>query len=877
MDSDRWEQLQTLFHDALARPEAERNAFVDNACDDDTDLAIELRRMLAADASPSPLLDHGLSHIAYQMVAASSDAISSPEFGPYRLKRVLGEGGMGVVWLAERVDAGNLVAIKFLPHASLSPARRERFACEVKILAKLNHPFIARLYDAGTLADGTPWFVMQYVDGLQVTDYCLAQDLEVDQRLRLFRSICEAVQYAHSQEIIHRDLKPSNILVEKDGAPRLLDFGIAKELHNLEDPADQTKAGLRFMSRHYAAPEWVHDGTVGFSTDVYSLGIILYEMLAGQPPFDRSKSTTVTLDPADRIAADEQIESPSHAARRTTRSSTSGGRLTAPRKGEWKDLDVLCLKAMHKDSKRRYPSVEALLRDVNRYLNREPLEARGDSFAYRLSKFVSRNRPTVFAGAAALLLVIGMIAYFTVRLAKERNVANREMSIATAMSNFLTDDLLARNDPFKSGKAKEFFVDVVTDASPRIDLQFGSEPVVAARLHQAIAKAFDNRSEFDHARKEYEQANNLFLKGEGAQSQDAVVTRLQRAAMEARSTQPGSLAVAKSLLHDAEVTVSQIKRPRPEVGVWLAATRGVIGIVSNDAHNANDNFAEAVRQAQAIPSFDGASLLKLKQMLAFSYTRLGQPQKAESLFRELIKDYSSTVGEDSPNVLKTRDYLAQTLILQHRYAEAIDELDIIYPALVEQLGETHEATLTALNTRAVAEGYLEKWDDAIRDDLTSHRLSVLKQGPLSFTSISSLSDAALSQCRAGIYQKGEANAREAFREAAQAFGSRAGLTGGCAYTLATCLIARNQLDEAAELLHNIDIKAVSQLAGDPGVGASVALLQGEIALRRGDYLLAQRYAQIAAPMFTGPDADPADQQSFQKLSKAIDEHGRAAN
>ena len=228
MDSARWERVQALFHDAAARPASEQQAFLAGACRDDSAMMAEVLAMLGADGRGASLLDRGLSEVANQFVGAPLESISAQEFGPYRLKKILGEGGMGVVWLAERADAGNLVAIKFLPHAGLSPARRERFAREIKTLGKLKHPLIARLYDAGALDDGTPWFVMEFVEGVRFTDYCRQRPLE--EQLRLFRKVCEAVQYAHGQEIIHRDLKPSNILVEEDGTPRLLDFGIAREL-----------------------------------------------------------------------------------------------------------------------------------------------------------------------------------------------------------------------------------------------------------------------------------------------------------------------------------------------------------------------------------------------------------------------------------------------------------------------------------------------------------------------------------------------------------------------------------------------------------------------------------------------------------------------
>lgn len=206
MDAARWSRVEALFHESLERPEQERMAFLRAASAGDTELVESVASMLAEDCRGSSLLDRGLTEIAFEALGDSTDTVSVSDVGPYRLERILGEGGMGVVWLAERTDAGNLVAIKFLPNAGLSPARRERFTCEIRTLAKLKHPYIARLYDAGTLAGGTPWFVMEYVEGVQFTDYCSQPIRPFEERLRLFRSVCEGVQYAHGQEVIHRDL-----------------------------------------------------------------------------------------------------------------------------------------------------------------------------------------------------------------------------------------------------------------------------------------------------------------------------------------------------------------------------------------------------------------------------------------------------------------------------------------------------------------------------------------------------------------------------------------------------------------------------------------------------------------------------------------------
>src|SRR5579859_7721434 len=217
MDATRLKQIQNLFLEVVDLPEGERDSFLKTACHDDDALRSEVLSMLQEDAGSGSLLDSDLAQVARDLLAESPGVDPPREFGPYRLIRLLGEGGMGVVYLAERSDLGSLVAIKILRDAWLSPARRERFATEQRTLAQLNHPSIARLYDADTLPDGTPWFVMEYVDGLALTEYCRQNQCSIEERLKLVRAVAEAVQYTHQHSVIHRDLKPSNILVKKDG------------------------------------------------------------------------------------------------------------------------------------------------------------------------------------------------------------------------------------------------------------------------------------------------------------------------------------------------------------------------------------------------------------------------------------------------------------------------------------------------------------------------------------------------------------------------------------------------------------------------------------------------------------------------------------
>ena len=426
MDSARWQTIQTLFHEAVALPEGERPAFLKAACDGDGALLSEVGAMLDADHRGDSLLDRDMAGVAQQMLAGADAALPAKEFGPYIIKELLGEGGMGLVYLAERKDLANRVAIKILRDAWLSPARRERFASEQRMLAQLVHPSVARLYDADTLPDGTPWFVMEYVEGLPITLYCQKHKCSIDRRLQLFRQVCEAVQYAHAHAVIHRDLKPSNILVKADGSVRLLDFGIAKQLESLDAPVDQTRTVLRMMTPAYAAPEQARGDSVGVQTDVYSLGVILYELLAERLPFDLSN---LTPSEAAIIIAEHDPAKPSSAACDMERSVLGHA--------GWADLDVLCLTAMHKDLQRRYRSVEALVRDIDHYSVGEPLEARPDSLHYRTGKFLGRNLRAVSAAAAVFVLVAGLSIFFTLRLAKARNTALEEAARTQRIERFM--------------------------------------------------------------------------------------------------------------------------------------------------------------------------------------------------------------------------------------------------------------------------------------------------------------------------------------------------------------------------------------------------------------------------------------------------------
>jgi serine/threonine-protein kinase len=667
MDSARWEQIQKLFHAALALSGQERRRLLDAQCETDAELHNAIEEMLQADEGGTSLLDRGIQQIAYEMLVQTTAGVDSPpaaEFGPYRLIRLLGEGGMGVVWLAERTDTNTLVAIKFLPNAGLSPARRERFTHEIRTVAKLKHPYIARLYDAGALSDGTPWFVMEYVQGVRFTEYCL-RGRAIEEQMRLFRSVCEAVQYSHGQEIIHRDLKPSNILVEADGTPKLLDFGIARELQQLDERGELTRKGPRFMSPHYAAPEWVRENVVGFSTDVYSLGVILYEILTGRLPFPEGNQDAGGVEQG---AVRSVPDKPSWVAKNRTAADGADGDKgkignRIPREA-WNDLDVLCLKAMHADPVQRYASVEALTRDIDHFLRGEPLEARPDSLIYRCSKFIRRNRSAVLSTVAAVALVIGLVGMFLVRLAQARNEALAAAAHAERIQHF-TLSLFQGNDKV-AGAADNLSVVTLVDRGVQEAKSLSQDKKEQADIYQTLGTMYDQLGKLDKADALIQTA--LFERESLPESNSAAVAESQMTLAQLRSDENRS-EEAEQLARQA-VALIQAKDPKDRA--LAARADSALGSVLVGEGKYKQGV-ELLKRAVPEQSRQRGSLPDLAETLSYlgqAYIFLGNYDEANSVNRTLLALDRQIYSADDPHLTDALEDLEQIQEQRGNYFQA---------------------------------------------------------------------------------------------------------------------------------------------------------------------------------------------------------------
>ena len=412
---ERFRQADEVFDAALDLAPAERDAYVARVCGADAPLRDRVRSLLAAHDRSSGFLQSSAAHLAAVLLDDPPPAAAPLErAGPFRIVRELGHGGMGVVYLAEREGAEfeQRVALKLVRSLGAGEVVRRRFLDERRILALLDHPRIAHLIDGGLTADGVPFFAMELVEGEPIDVYCERRDLSIEQRLDLFVDVCDAVQYAHEHLVIHRDLKPSNILVRGDGQLKLLDFGIAKLVDPLDAAGgDATQTGVIALTPEYAAPEQVRGQPVSTATDTYALGVLLYLLLAGRRPYDVRGRTAAEME---RIVCEVEPPRPSAVAPDKLQRRLRG------------DLDLIVMKALHKEPARRYPTASALRDDIRRYRSGLPITARPDSVAYRAAKFARRNRVAL----AAALITTGALTAATVFSATQAAEAQRQRDAA---------------------------------------------------------------------------------------------------------------------------------------------------------------------------------------------------------------------------------------------------------------------------------------------------------------------------------------------------------------------------------------------------------------------------------------------------------------
>ncbi|MCC6316972.1 MAG: tetratricopeptide repeat protein [Gemmatimonadaceae bacterium] len=623
-----WTNIQEAFHQLADLSLTEQAATLDALARESPEVADVVRGMLAADGSGATLLDRGVA-IAATDLLRSTDQLPPRRFGPYRIERLLGEGGMGVVYLGHRDDLDAHAAIKILANAWLSPARRERFRSETQALALLQHPSIARLLDADHLGDGTPWFAMEYVEGVPITTWVQARALDADTILRLFLEVCDAVQHAHERAVIHRDIKPSNVLVTHDGRVKLLDFGIAKRFRDVPASDTRSRTAYRMLTPQYAAPEQFTGGAVGVSVDVYAMGMLLFELIAGSRPYDIDEATP---DPVAAIRA---------AWPRAVRTS-----LTRPMdlpSSSWTDLDALLSTALAPDAADRYRSVEAFRADIVRYLEHQPLTARTATLGYRARKFLRRRWRGTLASAAAVGAAATGLLFHTRALEAARDVAIAEASRTTRQQQFLVN-------LFQGGPQG-----VVAGDSLRL------ATVVQNGIREARGLAHDPRTQVEllgtlgiisEQIGHFAEADSLFLQAiagserlRGPNDPETIRSRIRRAAVLTRLNKTDSAeAMLTSLAALAERYAPADHPAIAEVNEQLGKLLGEAGKVTEAVPYLERAVAQRKRADTASREYADA-LRELGNAAAYG----GQRVRADSLWRVALPIIERLYGSAHPN------------------------------------------------------------------------------------------------------------------------------------------------------------------------------------------------------------------------------------
>ena len=627
----------------------------------------------------------------------------SRDIGPYRLLQMIGEGGMGEVWLAEQTaPVRRTVALKVIKRGMDTRRVIQRFQAERQALAMMDHPAIARVFDAGETPRGRPYFVMEHVRGVPITQYCDRHRLTTRERLALFIQVCDGVQHAHHKAILHRDLKPSNILVtEQDGkpVPKIIDFGVAKATAQpLTQETMYTELGQLIGTPEYMSPEQADltGEDVDTRTDVYSLGVVLYQLLVGALPLDSGEMQRAGLDGVRHILRDQDPARPSTrvatfgdasaaaAANRRTEPPALARLLTG-------DLDWITMKALDKDRGRRYGSPHELAADLGRYLRNEPVEARPPTTAYRMAKFTRRHRTGVSVATILVVLLIAFAVAMAVqarRIAHERDRKESALSEAEAVTGFLTN-MLAAVDPGK--ERRDVMVREVLDkASTRLGESFADQPAVEARLESTIGKSYSALGVFDAAEDHFRAAYETRLRLLGPDDPETLQAGIDLATA---LFNRGRFAAAEQLHRKVLESRRRLLGDDASPTLWSISNLAITLAAQGRYAEAEPLLVEALAARRRMLGLDSVETLSVLNNLATVYHRLGRHGDAEPLYREALAAYERVDGPRHPRTLLARNNLAELYADEGQTAEAEPLLLDVLEVKREVLGADHPSAL----------------------------------------------------------------------------------------------------------------------------------------------------------------------------------------
>jgi tetratricopeptide (TPR) repeat protein len=651
--AEQAQRVAEIVEAALERDAADWPSYLDKSCGDDRALRAEAESLLGYQREATDFIEMPAYQSNAEFFAEEGGELTPGELlGNYKVLSLLGEGGMGEVYLAEDLKLHRQVAIKLVKSGFGRASLIRHFQREERILAALTHPNIARLYGAAVNENGVPYFVMEYVEGERLDRYCESRKLSLPDRLLLFRKVCSAVAYAHQHLVIHRDIKPANIRVTAEGEPKLLDFGIAKLLDDQSVPVEQTITLGAVMTPEYASPEQVRGDEVTTASDIYSLGVVFYELLTGQRPY-RVKSRRP--DEVARAIAEAEPQRPSTTLARGQESEIRNHRVLRG------DLDNIVLMAMRKEPARRYASVAQLSDDIRRHLEGLPVVARKDTIGYRSAKFIRRHRVGV---AAATLVALAIIAGLFAALWEARQ-ARAQRDVAQRISTFLQDVLGAAAPEAKGIDVR--VVDLLSDASTRARTELANRPQVMADVLMTLGKTYISLGLYDPAEANLRAALDASLKANGELNPTTASTM---GLLGLALANLGKIAEGEQISRKA-VDLQRKLHPggHEDLGVALYAL-GYNLINKNEPKTAQLYLKEASELIRKHLGETHGYYMTSLVMLALAHERAGEVEVAEPLYRQAIDVGGRVESRYRIYLAQAQTFLGILLINKAAYSEA---------------------------------------------------------------------------------------------------------------------------------------------------------------------------------------------------------------
>ncbi len=782
-----WQQVEEVFWSALEQTAENRAAYVQSACAGDENLRAEVEAMLRSHEQAGDFMGQPAYQMNAQLLDQETGALQIGEtFGDYRILSLLGEGGMGEVYLAEDTKLDRKVALKLVKSGLGRANLLRHFRREEKILAGLTHPNIARLYGGAVTPDGIPYFVMEYVEGERLDRYCDTRKLKISERLHLFRTICSAVSYAHQHLVIHRDIKPANIRVTAEGEPKLLDFGIAKLVDPQSDPiGEQTMTLQSVMTPEYASPEQVRGEGVTTASDIYSLGVVLYELLTGQRPY-RIKSRRP--DEVARAISEKEPTKPSTAL---ARAIDPKSKIQNPK---WLrgDLDNIVLMAMRKEPSRRYASVAQFSEDVRRHLEGLPVVARKDTVGYRSAKFIQRHRVGV---AAAALVTLAIIAGLIAALWEARQ-ARAQRDVAQRINTFLQDMLGAAAPEVKGIDVK--VTDLLSDASSRAKRELANQPQVMADVLMTLGRTYISLGQYPPAEANLRAALQASLKANGELHPTTATTMgwLGLALAYQNNVAEGEQISRKAV----ELQRKLHPQGHEDLGVALYAL-GLNLIYRNEPKAAQPFLKEASALIKKHLGETHGYYMSTLVMLAMAHEKAGEVDVAEPIYRQAIVVGGRVESRYRIYLAQAQLYLGVLLINKTAYPEAESLLQQSETTYRDVLGGDTNSSVGSVKAN-LGWLYFLKGDYARAEDEDTKAIGILRKylAPEHPVTASAMATLGLALTRDGKAVEGEPYLRKALTIRKKVLPPGDFMIPYAASALGECLTVQKRYAEAEPLL-----------------------------------------------------------------------------